>query len=76
MSNMVYCGYAYRWQVINRSYYPTGGMKCIPNVASEGLEKHGCIIKLNTEVNEIIIESERAVGVKKPKREILFMPIP
>lgn len=64
MSNMVYSGYAYRWQVINSSYYPIGGMQSIPNAAVEILEKHGGTLKLNTEVTEIIVEDGRAAGVK------------
>lgn len=64
MSNIVYNGYAYRWWVSDKSYYPKGGMQSIPNKAAETLEKHGGKIMLNTEVSEILLEGSSAKGVK------------
>ena len=61
---MVYMAYAYRWSVIGKDYYPTGGMQAIPDASVQSFEANGGIVKLNTEVTEILIQYGKAMGVK------------
>jgi len=61
---MVYMAYAYRWSVIGKDYYPKNGMQAIPDASVQSFEANGGIIKLNTEVTEILIENGKAIGVR------------
>jgi phytoene dehydrogenase-like protein len=61
---MVYMAYAYRFNVIGKDYYPTGGMQAIPDASVQSFTANGGSIKLNTEVTEILIEKGKAIGVK------------
>lgn len=61
---MVYMGYAYRWAVLGKTYYPVGGMQAIPNLAVESMKEKGVELKLKTEVGKIIINNNKAVGVQ------------
>ncbi|HEX2978742.1 MAG TPA: ATP-binding cassette domain-containing protein [Anaerolineaceae bacterium] len=61
---MVYMAYAYRLNVVGKDYYPTGGMQAIPDASVESFTANGGVLKLNTEVAEILIENGRAVGVR------------
>ena len=61
---MVYMAYAYRFNVIGKDYYPTGGMQAIPDAAVQSFTANGGILKLRAEVAEILVENGRAVGVR------------
>jgi phytoene dehydrogenase-like protein len=61
---MVYMAYAYRFNVIGKDYYPTGGMQAIPDATLQSFAANGGTIKLKTEVTEILIENGKATGVK------------
>lgn len=61
--DMVYMGYAYRWAVLGDNYYPTGGMQIIPDLAAESMKEKGAELKLRTEVDKIIIDNDKAIGV-------------
>lgn len=61
---MVYMGYAYRWSVLGKNYYPIGGMQAIPDLAVESMKEKGAELKLRTEVSKIIINNSKAVGVQ------------
>jgi phytoene dehydrogenase-like protein len=61
---MVFMSFAYQWGVFSSNYYPVNGMQAIPNAAVKGLKNLGGEIKLNTEVNEILVKDNRAYGVK------------
>jgi phytoene dehydrogenase-like protein len=61
---MVYMAYAYRFNVIGKDYYPTGGMQAIPDASVQSFTANGGSIKLSTEVTEILIENGKAIGVK------------
>ncbi|WP_238883821.1 NAD(P)/FAD-dependent oxidoreductase [Clostridium sp. YIM B02551] len=64
--NMVYLGYVYRWDVVNRDvvYYPVGGMQAIPNAVVKNINDNNGQVLLNTEVKEILIENGVANGVE------------
>ena len=61
---MVYMAYAYRFNVIGKDYYPTDGMQAIPDASVQSFTANGGMLKLRTEVAEILIENGRAVGVR------------
>lgn len=61
---MVYMAYAYRFNVIGKDYYPTHGMQAIPDASVQSFTSNGGLLKLKTEVEEILIEHGKAVGVK------------
>lgn len=61
---MVYMAHAYRWNVLGKDYYPTGGMQAIPDAAVKSFTAAGGSIELNTEVIEILCENGKAIGVK------------
>lgn len=44
--------------------YPVGGSGAIVAALVRGLEKYGGELRLNAHVSEIILEKQRAVGVK------------
>ncbi|MDF2524284.1 MAG: amine oxidase, partial [Clostridiales bacterium] len=69
---MVYMAYAYRFNVIGKDYYPTGGMQSIPDAAVQSFAANGGNIKLNTEVTEILIENGKAIGVKTKKGDCYY----
>lgn len=61
---MVYMAYAYRWSVIGKDYYPAGGMQDVPDASVQSFVANEGTIKLNTEVTEILIENDKAIGIK------------
>jgi phytoene dehydrogenase-like protein len=69
---MVYMAYAYRFNVIGKDYYPTGGMQAIPDATVQSFEANGGTIKLNTEVTEILMENGKAIGVKTKKGDCYY----
>jgi phytoene dehydrogenase-like protein len=66
MYEMVYLGYAYRWETVRRDglYYPVGGMQAIPDRAAAAIRKQGGEVRLNAEAVRIRIEGGRAAGVR------------
>ncbi len=65
IQSLIFWAHAYGWveMVEDRNYYPEGGMQSIPNALVRAIEKHGGEIKFNSEVQEIIIESNKVKGV-------------
>lgn len=61
---MVYMAYAYRFNVVGKDYYPAGGMQAIPDAAVESFLAHGGVLKLRSEVEEILVENDRVAGVR------------
>ena len=61
---MVYMAYVYRFSVMGKDYYPTGGMQAVPDASVQSFAANGGTIKLNTEVTEILMENGKAIGVK------------
>lgn len=62
--SMVFMAFAYQWGVYGKNYYPINGMQAIPDAALKGLNSHGGVLKLNTEVTEILVKDNEAYGVK------------
>lgn len=54
--------------------YPIGGGGAIVDALVRGLEKYGGELKLNAHVEEIIIENQRAVGVKLRNGQTIKAP--
>ncbi|GFP75389.1 4,4'-diapolycopene oxygenase [Clostridium fungisolvens] len=69
---MVYMAYVYRWSVIGKGSYPKDGMQAIPNASVNSFKANGGILKLNTEVTEILIEKDVAIGVKTKNGECYY----
>ncbi|QGU95826.1 NAD(P)-binding protein [Clostridium bovifaecis] len=69
---MVYMAYAYRFNVIGKDYYPTYGMQAIPDASVQSFTSNGGILKLKTEVMEILIENGRAIGVRTKDGECYY----
>jgi len=46
------------------TYYPRGGMQALAQLLAEGLTKRDGVLALNTTVNQILIEGDRATGVE------------
>jgi len=61
---MVFMAFAYQWGVFSNNEYPKEGMQAIPNASVESLQKLGGVLKLNTEVTEILVEKGSAYGVR------------
>lgn len=61
---MVFMAFAYQWGVFSNNEYPKAGMQAIPNAAVESLNRMGGVLKLNTEVTEILVKNGRAYGVR------------
>ena len=51
-------------------YYPTGGSQALPNALVDVIEKHAGKVYLRTPVENILIENNRATGVKLKNGEI------
>ncbi len=56
-------------------WYPTGGIRAIPESLERIAKKYGVEIRLNTPVTKIIVGSERAEGVELATGEILLADI-
>jgi phytoene dehydrogenase-like protein len=69
---MVYMAYAYRFKVVGKDYYPTGGMQAIPDASVKSFTANGGTIKLNAEVTEILFENGKAIGVKTKNGECYY----
>ena len=69
---MVYMAYVYRWNVIGKDSYPIEGMQAIPNASIQSFTANGGILKLNTEVTEILTEKDKAIGVKTKNGECYY----
>lgn len=61
---MVFMAFAYQWGVFGNNEYPKEGMQAIPNAAVASLNQMGGILKLNTEVTEILVKDGCAYGVR------------
>lgn len=61
---MVFMAFAYQWGVFGNNEYPKGGMQAIPNAAVTSLNQMGGVLKLNTEVTEILVKDGQAYGVR------------
>ncbi|WP_071394755.1 phytoene desaturase family protein [Bacillus tuaregi] len=61
---MVFMAFAYQWGVFGHTEYPRKGMQAIPNAAVTGLNRNGGLLKLKTEVCEILVKDGRAYGVR------------
>lgn len=61
---MVFMAFAYQWGVFGNNEYPKAGMQAIPNAAVTSLKQMGGVLKLNTEVTEILVHNGRASGVR------------
>lgn len=61
---MVFMAFAYQWGVFGNNEYPKEGMQVIPNTAVESLNQMGGVLKLNTEVTEILVKDGRAYGIR------------
>ena len=48
----------------NGAYYPLGGAEAIPNAFVKALQRAGGELRLHTRVEKILIEDQRAVGVR------------
>ncbi len=61
---MVFMAFAYQWGVFSNNEYPKAGMQAIPNSAVTSLNRNGGVLKLKTEVTEILVKDGHAYGVK------------
>jgi len=61
---MVFMAFSYQWGVFSNNEYPKEGMQAIPNASVASLEQMGGILKLNTEVTEILINDGHACGIR------------
>lgn len=61
---MVFMAFAYQWGVFGNNEYPKEGMQAIPNAAAASLNEMGGVLKLNTEVTEILVRNGCAYGVR------------
>lgn len=61
---MVFMAFAYQWGVFGNNEYPKEGMQAIPDAAVESLNQMGGVLKLNTEVTEILVRDGSAYGVR------------
>jgi phytoene dehydrogenase-like protein len=61
---MVFMAFAYQWGVFGNNAYPKEGMQAIPDAAAASLKHMGGILKLNTEVTEILVKDSCAYGVR------------
>lgn len=61
---MVFMAFAYQWGVFSNNEYPKTGMQAIPNAAVASLTQMGGVLKLNTEVTQILVRDGRAYGVR------------
>lgn len=61
---MVFMAFVYQWGVFGNNEYPKEGMQVIPNAAVASLNQMGGILKLNTEVTEILVKDGCAYGVR------------
>ena len=57
---MVFMAFAYQWGVFGDNEYPKAGMQAIPDAAAASLSKMGGVLKLNTEVTEILVKDGHA----------------
>lgn len=62
--SMVFMAFAYQWGVFGNNVYPRDGMQAIPDAAAVSLRQMGGVMKLNTEVTEILVQDGRAYGVR------------
>lgn len=61
---MVFMAFAYQWGVFGNNEYPMEGMQAIPNSAAASLNQMGGLLRLNTEVTEILVNDGCAYGVR------------
>lgn len=57
------------------SAYPKGGNIAIPKAYISAIEKHGGEVRLNTKVNEVIVENNAAVGIRLKDDSDLRAPV-
>lgn len=61
---MVFMAFAYQWGVFSNNEYPKEGMQAIPNAAVASLSRMGGVLKLDTEVTEILVKHGCAYAVR------------
>lgn len=61
---MVFMAFAYQWGVFSNNEYPKEGMQAIPNAAVTSLNQMGGVLKLSTEVTEILVKDGSAYGIR------------
>ncbi|MGE5652872.1 MAG: phytoene desaturase family protein, partial [Bacillota bacterium] len=61
---MVFMAFAYQWSVFGNNEYPQAGMQAIPDAAAASLQQMGGVLKLNTEVIQILVKDGQAYGVR------------
>ncbi len=61
---MVFMAFAYQWGVFSNNEYPKEGMQAIPYAAVASLNHMEGILKLNTEVTEILVKDGCAYGIR------------
>jgi len=70
--DMLFFGYAYRWWAIDKTYYPIGGMQKIADTLKQIALDNGCVIFVNKPVNEIIIENNKALGIRTKNGDVYY----
>ncbi|MGL4345309.1 MAG: phytoene desaturase family protein [Cellulosilyticaceae bacterium] len=69
---MVFMAFAYQWGVFGNNEYPTFGMQSIPDAAVLSFEGRGGVLKLGTEVTEILVKDGQAYGVRTKDDAIYY----
>lgn len=66
LHSLIFFAHVFGWETAVRgeTYYPQGGMQAIPNAAVEAIKRNGGEVVLNCEVERILVEEGRAVGVR------------
>lgn len=70
--DMLFFGFAYRWWAMGKTYYPKGGMQNIADTMKNIAINNGCDILMNTEVKEIVMENEKAKGIKLENGDVYY----
>ena len=68
--NMVHLAFMWNVMSIEGIWFPSCGIHGINELLAENIRKNGGEIKLNTPVKEILIENNKAIGVKINNNEI------
>lgn len=66
---VVFMAFSYQWGVFGNNEYPKEGMQAIPNAAVTSLNRMGGVLRLSTEVTEILVKDGSAYGVRTKNGE-------
>jgi phytoene dehydrogenase-like protein len=69
---MVFMAFAYQWGVFSNNEYPKAGMQAIPDAAVTSMRQMGGVLRLNTEVTEILVNEKRAYGIRTKDGEEFY----